>query len=218
MKAHVFALLCLVTSGAAMGQAVVHRSYAAKNCPECKKGEKAITVRQPVGKGDYVHVANPSCQGDFNGKLKDLFRQLASAQIPGIEKYAGPLLDSAAKGAATFIKKHAGGGDIGSAMSPWTDPTAQCAFVSVVIPTKAVVTGMRLEGESPTPANGHPSTGKCEPSVDCPIGWAKWDAYPTDKRAGNARVIHGVFKNWSDNLPRVAKLTVYYKYNGPELR
>jgi hypothetical protein len=214
------AIVLLSTSTTARSQEVTFRSYVAKNCPECKEGEKAMTVRQAVGKGDYVHVADPSCGGEFDGKLKDLFRQLAATQIPGIDRYAGPVLDGAAKGAATFIKKHVRGGDIGAAISPWTAPTANCAVVVLSLPVKAKLIGFRLEAESPTPANGYPSNGICQPAIDCPIGWAKWTALPTEAVIGKneSRVISGIFKNWSDNLPRVAKLTVYYKYNGPELR
>jgi hypothetical protein len=190
---------------------IERKSYADDNCPECKPGEKAITIIKTVGPGDYVYTTDPSCSRDMNNAINNTIRLLSRSKVPGISNFAGPILQAASNEIRNLLRQHVRG-DFGRLLAPYSNPTANCVLVETMIPLNAKITAYRLEAYDNT------GGGRCNPGVDCGIGWCKWAMYPVDNRVGDGRWVYSVFKNWSHNRTRTAKFTVYYIYQGPEIR
>lgn len=154
-----------------------------------------------VGPGDYIlDDGVPGCGQHSLDVVAEAAQALAAYQTGGIYGSLGSVLSTAAKQAQPNI-----GGFLGQAMDAifGGNRFANCVPVSVVIPAGAQITGIQLQASDGTGTRG------CTVGQDCQIGWSRFDA-PQVLGAGQSKVITSLFRNWSGDRTRVARMTVYF--------
>jgi hypothetical protein len=75
----------------------------------------------------------------------------------------------------------------------------------VVIPAGAQITSIQFVASDQTGAR------QCLIGQDCEVGWSRFDS-PQVLPAGDSKVITSVFRNWSADRTREARMIVYFTY------
>jgi hypothetical protein len=157
-------------------------------CNECKPGESAVAVEQVVAPGGSLTDSTTPCAPGVADAVRQAAAYLAPAARAG---YAGSPL-------------HAGSADATSALAAFTSADAACQVVAVVLPPGAKYTGYLYEATDET------GSGSCAAGGECEIGACAWAGHPEIVRSTGSTVVYGVFRNASPDLPRRARLTVYF--------
>jgi len=156
-----------------------------------------------VGPGDYIlDDGVPGCGQHSLDVVASAAQALAAYETGGIYGSLGSVLSTVAQQAQPNI-----GGFVGQAMDAifGGNRFANCVPVSVVIPAGAQITSIQLQAGDGT------GTRQCIVGSDCEIGWSRFDA-PQVLAAGQSKVITSLFRNWSADRTRTARMTVYFIY------
>lgn len=181
------------------------RSRDFGNCPECKEDEFAASVSLPVSPGSYVYQDDPSCGNDTDSLLNKVIQTYANLEIPDLERYVGPILKNTPTqlGSTLWNSLH---GSLGEMLSPLTDPRSNCRLLIIAIPEQASYNNYILEMR--TPEKDGDRWNQVEAGQDC--GGCRFSSEPILKWTRNGGLVYVAFKNWSHNLTREARITVYF--------
>jgi hypothetical protein len=154
-----------------------------------------------VGPGDYIlDDGVPGCGQHSFDVIAEAAQAVAAARMGGVYGALGSVLQSAAQQARPEL-----GGFVGQALDQifGGGRFANCVPVSVVIPAGAQITGVVLQAGDGT------GTRNCTVGLDCEVGWSRFDA-PQVLAAGESKVVTSLFRNWSGDRTRTARMTVYF--------
>ncbi|MBS0339811.1 MAG: hypothetical protein JSS56_04750 [Proteobacteria bacterium] len=169
------------------------------------KGMWALVVEQPVPHGAYVHVPDPGCMNETTDEVAKLLQTAMNSALPQLAFFSGPISKLVATPINEAFKSQ--GGDIGRLFSPYAKNGALCVPVVAVVPAAAEVIGFRLEA-----AEAASTTFQvCTAGADCPIGWSKFQRTPQADGNPKMQAVTVIYMNWSHNLDRKARMTVFYK-------
>lgn len=148
-----------------------------------------------VDHGDYVDVSNPPCKNLPENALQTVTDGLVQGKIkiPSLDKFVGTIIDLTSPQLSDAIAQT--GGDIGR----WYVPNryANCFAGAIELPSGSSNISFRAS------AGGNPCSQRDGPYFICQVGWSAWGVW----QEGNFATI--VFKNWSHNLARTARIEVY---------
>ncbi len=154
-----------------------------------------------VGPGDYIlQPGAPDCGGhEFDG-IAAAAQAIAGYRMGGIYGSLASVLTTAAR---EFQPKV--GGSAGQILDQifGGDRYANCVPVSVVIPSGSRITAIQYQ------ASDGSGSGICVIGQDCQIGWSRFDG-ARYTQAGDSLVITSIFRNWSADRTRNARMTVYF--------
>jgi len=177
-----------------------------------KEVYRASAVTQ-ASHGDYQHIPGvPACRDkqqdlDAVGKIAtDLFNGALSSdpRFKWLKTYAGPVVGDASKEVDELVRGT--GGSISSFLQYQGLSTrfAGCGAVIVSVPEGSTVHAVKPLAKEPQEADW----GDCDKDANgdyiCATSYSAW----TLKQDGT--VVAAVYKNWSHNLSRSARLDVYF--------
>jgi hypothetical protein len=164
-----------------------------------------IDVEIPPGK--YTYTPTPGCLSDVKNSVTQYLIAAAAARNPKTALFAGEIGRVLSGPLDNYVDDHVRG-EIGRALNPHGDNTARCATLTVNVPAKGEAVGFRLE------MTDHWEGGvwrRCHVGDECGQGWCKFPNPPVLQGNEYAQLVTVQFMNWSDNRPRHAKMTVFYK-------
>jgi hypothetical protein len=172
-----------------------------------------VTDAYSVPHGDYITAPGvPDC-GD--GRSSTDYLAAAADVLAGLEA-AGPVgaLSSALEYA---VRENNGqiGGAVGEILQGiYGDHQATCVVLVVAIPGSARIKGVYIDAwDAYTPGvcqlGTECSMSSCKFGSVCAVGWSQFDPW-VETQAGPYRLVSSVFRNWSHDRGRTARMSVAY--------
>lgn len=198
--------------------AAAHASVVAVPCEGCAERLFVATATREVAPGDYVHEDDPACAAVSGvAHPQTLWKEVEryAAEWRGDEgaegaaaAFAGPVLRPATDELARPSRGVRIEGDLGRALSGLTQPSAACAILAVVVPRGAIVDGITFEAAEAS--HGRERTWHACAGDSCLEGWSRFEAARQFPTPSGALLVATLFKNWSHDRARRARLNVAF--------
>jgi hypothetical protein len=176
-------------------------SSVVQGCPGSQGNEWCATAQVTVVPGDYVNTATPSCDKNVAATWEGLVFSYEHSRFPNVSQYAGALT---ADSPVLMQSENANALWGLSALGP--SRLANCAVLALAVPQGSTVRKLKREAREQFDVGWH----ECGTDQDCPIGWSGFEPEVLQAATTTGTVVGGVFKNWSHNRQREARLTVYF--------
>lgn len=180
-------------------RAVGVRTREIGDCPECKRGESAVTAVQSAA----PHAGGAEDCSGHHSKVEAAMQRLLATAAPTLAGYTGPLIDPGT-GSLTAAAGLAVRGEVQPLLVPYVSPSSPCQLLAVVLPATARYSGYAYG------ASDASASGACVGNEDCDIGLSRWTSHPVIVRGEGYTVLWGLFANRSPNRERRAALTAYF--------
>lgn len=175
--------------------------------PDRRPDEHVVYVTRDVEPGDYVHVTDPACAEPVEAGMAQLVASYSAIREDWIQGYAGPLFERTGSYAAERVRVRLEG-TIGALLSPFTQPKASCVLLAAAVPKDAVDVTAELEARESQSRDWRRCSGD-----RCLEGWAAF-LEPRSFDTTNGKLVVVVFKNWSHDRRRTARLRVNFRLPG----